>query len=265
MSSWLAWLDILAHLNQSWGVLSLPACSIAMLGVYNAVHPAVGTQSNWLVEGQGLNQYHSSARSGPSRCTQICLSGPVREHMLSTPTQVVVLCASAWDWHAGCVETMAEDRTLLLAGWTLHRPPSLPMRLPALLLLVALAPRPAAAWSAAAHGGALYALTTLLPTPALPPAQVCQLEFILIVEVSSPEALHALLHYELLSASPRALLVFWWCLNIPWCPTPPAPLQAAGCTGLSMLAAGTGQQPMSQFLRPSARGILRVCSHSVPL
>ncbi|KAK9868448.1 hypothetical protein WJX84_004951 [Apatococcus fuscideae] len=74
--------------------------------------------------------------------------------------------------HAGCVEAMAEDRTLLLAGWVLHRPPIMSMRLPALLLLVALAPMPAAAWSAAAHAGALFILTTLLPSPSTPPAQV---------------------------------------------------------------------------------------------
>ena len=67
---------------------------------------------------------------------------------------------------------MAEDRTLLLAGWVLHRPPIMSMRLPALLLLVALAPMPAAAWSAAAHAGALFILTTLLPSPSTPPAQV---------------------------------------------------------------------------------------------
>ena len=83
---------------------------------------------------------------------------------------------------AGCVEALSRDRALLLAFWTVHRPPSSTALLLALRLLHALAPAPPAAWAAAAQGGALYLLTALLPvTPApaheavslrMPPASV---------------------------------------------------------------------------------------------
>ena len=65
---------------------------------------------------------------------------------------------------AGCVEALAEERALLLCHWLVHRPPADPVALGLTLrLLHALAPFPAAAWAAAAQGGALYLLTLLLP------------------------------------------------------------------------------------------------------
>lgn len=68
---------------------------------------------------------------------------------------------------AGCVEALSRDRALLLAFWTVHRPPSSTALLLALRLLHALAPAPPAAWAAAAQGGALFLLPALLPvTPA---------------------------------------------------------------------------------------------------
>lgn len=66
----------------------------------------------------------------------------------------------------GCVEALAEERALLLALWTVHRPPSPTARMLALRLLHALAATPAAAWAAAAHAGALFLLAALLPPPA---------------------------------------------------------------------------------------------------
>ena len=70
---------------------------------------------------------------------------------------------------AGCVEALSKDRALLLAFWTVHRPPSSAALALALRLLHALAAAPPAAWCAAAQGGAVYLLTALLPvTP--PPA-----------------------------------------------------------------------------------------------
>ena len=65
---------------------------------------------------------------------------------------------------AGCVEALANERALLLAFWVVHRPPSATALALALRLLHALASTPAAAWSAAAQGGAVYLLTALLPT-----------------------------------------------------------------------------------------------------
>lgn len=67
-------------------------------------------------------------------------------------------------WCAGCVEVLAEPRALMAAFWTVHRPPSEAAAALALRLLHSLAPTPAAAWAAAAQGGALYLLSTLLPT-----------------------------------------------------------------------------------------------------
>jgi hypothetical protein len=64
---------------------------------------------------------------------------------------------------AGCVEALANERALLLAFWTVHRPPSATALALALRLLHALASTPAAAWSAAAHGGTVYLLTVLIP------------------------------------------------------------------------------------------------------
>ena len=69
--------------------------------------------------------------------------------------------------HAGCVEVLSKDRALLLAFWTVHRPPSATALALALRLLHALAATPPAAWAAAAQGGAVYLMTSLLPvTPA---------------------------------------------------------------------------------------------------
>ena len=69
--------------------------------------------------------------------------------------------------HAGCVEALSTDRALLLAFWTVHRPPSATALALALRLLHALAASPPAAWAAAAQGGAVYLMTSLLPvTPA---------------------------------------------------------------------------------------------------
>jgi hypothetical protein len=65
--------------------------------------------------------------------------------------------------HAGCVEALAEERALLAAFWTVHRPPSGVALALALRLLHALGASPAAAWAAAAQGGALYLLSHLLP------------------------------------------------------------------------------------------------------
>lgn len=68
---------------------------------------------------------------------------------------------------AGCVEALSKDRALLLAFWTVHRPPSPAALALALRMLHALAAAPPAAWCAAAQGGAIYLLTALLPvTPA---------------------------------------------------------------------------------------------------
>lgn len=68
---------------------------------------------------------------------------------------------------AGCVEALSRDRALLLAFWTVHRPPSPTALALALRLLHALAAAPPAAWCAAAQGGSVYLLTALLPvTPA---------------------------------------------------------------------------------------------------
>ena len=62
------------------------------------------------------------------------------------------------------MEALAEERALLLCHWLVHRPPADPAALGLTLrLLHALAPFPAAAWAAAAQGGALYLLTLLLP------------------------------------------------------------------------------------------------------
>ena len=62
------------------------------------------------------------------------------------------------------MEALAEERALLLCHWLVHRPPADPVALGLTLrLLHALAPFPAAAWAAAAQGGALYLLTLLLP------------------------------------------------------------------------------------------------------
>ena len=74
-------------------------------------------------------------------------------------TQLMHLMTSA-----GCLEALAEPRALQLAFHTLHRPPEAATLTLALRLLHALSPTPAAAWSAAAAGGALYALSVLLPT-----------------------------------------------------------------------------------------------------
>lgn len=69
--------------------------------------------------------------------------------------------------HAGCVEALSKDRALLLAFWTVHRPPSATALALALRLQHALAATPPAAWCAAAQGGAVYLMTSLLPvTPA---------------------------------------------------------------------------------------------------
>lgn len=65
--------------------------------------------------------------------------------------------------HAGCVEAMAHERCLLGALWLAHRPPSAPGLLLSLRLLHALSGTSAAAWAAAAQGGALFLLTVLLP------------------------------------------------------------------------------------------------------
>ena len=62
------------------------------------------------------------------------------------------------------MEALASERALLLACWVVHRPPSATALALALRLLHALAATPAAAWSAAAQGGAVYLLTILLPT-----------------------------------------------------------------------------------------------------
>ncbi len=64
---------------------------------------------------------------------------------------------------AGCVEALSKDRALLLAFWTVHRPPSPAALALALRLLHALAAAPPTAWCAAAQGGAVYLLTALLP------------------------------------------------------------------------------------------------------
>ena len=52
---------------------------------------------------------------------------------------------------------------MLLSLWLVHRPPSSTVHMLALRLLHALAGTPAAAWAAAAHAGALYLLTILIP------------------------------------------------------------------------------------------------------
>ena len=67
---------------------------------------------------------------------------------------------------AGCLEALSKDRALLLSFWTVHRPPSATGLALALRLLHALAATPAASWAAAAHGGAVYLMTALLPTTA---------------------------------------------------------------------------------------------------
>ena len=76
--------------------------------------------------------------------------------------------------HAGCVEALSKDRALLLAFWTVHRPPSAAALALALRLLHALAASPPAAWAAAAQGGVVYLMTSLLPvTPAPAHEAVC--------------------------------------------------------------------------------------------
>jgi hypothetical protein len=70
---------------------------------------------------------------------------------------------SGHGWRPGCVEALGEERALLLAFWTVHRPPSRTAAALALRLLHALAATPAAAWSAAAQGGALFLLAALMP------------------------------------------------------------------------------------------------------
>ena len=153
---------------------------------------------------------------------------------------------------------MAEDRTLLLAGWTLHRPPTLPMRLPALLLLVALAPMPAAAWSAAAHGGALYALTTLLPPPALPPAQVRQLRLTLPVKLTFPEGLYVLLYDKICWYLGKASKSRGVLLLLPLCKLPDA--VASSCLLQGQVSSLCCPVPPSQCQRHG-----RTCFHSIPL
>ena len=68
--------------------------------------------------------------------------------------------------HAGCVDALAEERTLLLCYFIIHRPPGPTPLLLALRLLHALAVTPPGAWAAAAQGGAVYLLTVLLPAAA---------------------------------------------------------------------------------------------------
>ena len=77
----------------------------------------------------------------------------------------------------GCVEALAEERTLALALWLVHRPPSQTVLQLALRLLHALALTPAAAWAAAAQGGAVYLLTLLLPTVQPSPTEKVGLTF----------------------------------------------------------------------------------------
>lgn len=52
----------------------------------------------------------------------------------------------------------------MLGLWLVHRPPTATLQMLALRLLHALAGSPAAAWAAAAQGGAVYLLSVLLPT-----------------------------------------------------------------------------------------------------
>lgn len=68
--------------------------------------------------------------------------------------------------HAGCVDALAEERTLLLCYFIIHRPPGATPLLLALRLLHALAVTPPGAWAAAAQRGAVYLLTVLLPAAA---------------------------------------------------------------------------------------------------
>jgi DnaJ family protein C protein 13 len=65
--------------------------------------------------------------------------------------------------HAGCLEALGQDKCVAQALWLAHRAPSAAAMLLALRLLTALAGTAAAAWGAAAHGGALFLLTLLLP------------------------------------------------------------------------------------------------------
>lgn len=67
---------------------------------------------------------------------------------------------------AGCVEALAEERTLLLCYFIVHRPPGPSALMLALRLLHALAVTPPAAWAAAAQAGVVYLLTQLLPVTA---------------------------------------------------------------------------------------------------
>jgi DnaJ family protein C protein 13 len=65
--------------------------------------------------------------------------------------------------HAGCVEALSGERCVLQTLWLAHRPPSAAALALALRLLRALAGSAAAAWAGAAHGGAVYLLSLLLP------------------------------------------------------------------------------------------------------
>ena len=55
------------------------------------------------------------------------------------------------------------ERSLALAHWTVHRPPSHTALLLALRLLGALASTPSTAWAAAQQAGAVLLLSALLP------------------------------------------------------------------------------------------------------
>ncbi len=98
-----------------------------------------------------------------------CLQAVWRPWLRSEPCCCAIGCCTPpspqrYPLHAGCVEALAEERALLLCHWLVHRPPADPAALGLTLrLLHALAPFPAAAWAAAAQGGALYLLTLLLP------------------------------------------------------------------------------------------------------
>ena len=88
--------------------------------------------------------------------------------------------------HAGCVEALSKDRALLLAFWTVHRPPSATALALALRLLHALAASPPATWAAAAQGGAVYLMTALLPVTPAPAHEAVSLCHHLLLWLRAP-------------------------------------------------------------------------------
>ncbi|KAK9915634.1 hypothetical protein WJX75_001835 [Coccomyxa subellipsoidea] len=133
---------------------ALMASQSALSPILNCIEPICRRLHQ--LEAEGMGGEHAAAAAAARASPEAASQADVAAQALAVLVRLTA--------HSGCVEALASERALLLACWVVHRPPSATALALALRLLHALAATPAAAWSAAAQGGAVYLLTILLPT-----------------------------------------------------------------------------------------------------